>query len=328
MSEPIAVVVPTFRRTDSLERLLRALAAQDHGALEVVLVDQNAGDDVDRAVDPAVLARVRRLRLREPNVSTARNVGFLSTTAAVVLFVDDDLVPPPDFCSRAAERLRSNPHVNCLVPLVYTASGPAAAKREARARSHGSDAGGLLPLHDTISAALFFRREAFEKTGGFDELLFRYARTAEDKELFIRFRETGGKVWLDPDLEIFHDENVPGGCELRTGEYWRVRERLVKAWTYTRRVHAQRDGGLRPLDLLMLLYSAALNRSELRKGPGNVYRQARLLQSVLRDSRRYIDANGTEFQLALDRGFLREHPTAVELRESTGLAAGVTPAPR
>lgn len=308
----MAVVVPTYRRTDSLATLLRALVQQDQPGLDIVLIDQNAGDEVDRAVDAALLGAVRRIRLPEPNVSTARNVGFLATTAPLVLFIDDDLVPGADFCRRAAELFRARPDIECLVPLVFTSGGPAEARRDVERLRSGATEAGLIPLRETISAALFFRRELFQAVGGFDELLFRYARTAEDQELFFRLRERGTRVWLDPLLEIFHDEGVPGGCELRTDDYWRVRERCVKAWAYTRRVHAGDAGRLGLRDYAMLLYSSSLNRHELAKGPANVARQFRLLLTVLADSRRFVQQRAAARDRGAGSDFLTPHAAAAD----------------
>ena len=43
----------------------------------------------------------------------------------------------------------------------------------------------LFRIRDVMSAAMFFRRQTYAASGGFDELLFEYAKTAEDQGFAI-----------------------------------------------------------------------------------------------------------------------------------------------
>ena len=292
MTEPrMSVVVPTFGRADSVARLLAALHGQRPDPVEIVLVDQNPEGYIARSIDPSLLEGVRHVRLEQPNASTARNAGFVHSTSPLVLFLDDDVVPDPDFCERIRGSLMAHDDVACLAPLVVAEAGVEAARSNARRLRAGPPRDGLWPLRETITAAVLFRREAFRHGGGFDEALFAYARTSEDQELFRRLRRRGVQLWLDPTIPLFHDEGVPGGCELRTEEYWRLRERFLKAWAYMLRMHAGRDGRLRLRDALLLLYSSSLNRSQLAKGPRHLRRQLALFKRIVADSRRYVMEN-------------------------------------
>ena len=40
-------------------------------------------------------------------------------------------------------------------------------------------------ISDIISAAIFFIKDSFFRSGGFDYLLFEYAKAAEDQEFFL-----------------------------------------------------------------------------------------------------------------------------------------------
>jgi succinoglycan biosynthesis protein ExoM len=92
----VAVVIPTLRRPDSLERALRSVFAQDQ-ALERVAAVVVADNDPDGSA----AALVDRLRPEGPvaliyahapvpGVATARNVGLLATDAPLIAFLDDD----------------------------------------------------------------------------------------------------------------------------------------------------------------------------------------------------------------------------------------------
>jgi hypothetical protein len=62
------------------------------------------------------------------------------------------------------------------------------------ARFHYGGAAGPV---DTVYLGVF-RRDALERVGGFDEALVRN----QDYELNWRLRDTGGTVWLDPELRV------------------------------------------------------------------------------------------------------------------------------
>jgi len=97
----VAIIVPTLRRPESLERALRSLFAQTGvGDLvsEIVVVDNDpegsAGEGVEalRALAPWPLVYVHAPR---PGVATARNAGLAATRAPLIAFLDDDEAASP-----------------------------------------------------------------------------------------------------------------------------------------------------------------------------------------------------------------------------------------
>ena len=92
----VAVIIPTLRRTDSLERALRSVFAQTE-ALERVSAVVVADNDPDGSAGPLVrrLAAEAPVALTyahapRPGVATARNVGLAATDAPLIAFLDDD----------------------------------------------------------------------------------------------------------------------------------------------------------------------------------------------------------------------------------------------
>lgn len=97
----VAIIVPTLRRPDSLERALRSLFAQTcvgDRISEIVVVDNDpagsAGHGVEalRALAPWPLVYVHAPR---PGVATARNAGLAATRAPLIAFLDDDEAASP-----------------------------------------------------------------------------------------------------------------------------------------------------------------------------------------------------------------------------------------
>lgn len=97
----VAVIVPTLRRPESLERALHSLFAQTGVADRVsaiVVVDNDpvgsaaATVEALRARSPWALTYVHAPR---PGVATARNAGLTATQAPLIAFLDDDEAASP-----------------------------------------------------------------------------------------------------------------------------------------------------------------------------------------------------------------------------------------
>ena len=97
----VAVIIPTLRRPDSLERALRSVFAQT-GSLNRVAAVVVADNDPDGSA----AALIERLRAEAPvpltyahasipGVATARNVGLSATDATLIAFLDDDEAASP-----------------------------------------------------------------------------------------------------------------------------------------------------------------------------------------------------------------------------------------
>ncbi len=92
---PVAVIIPTLRRPESLSRALKSVFAQDRCDLiqEIAVVD-NDPEGSARAVVEALqsISTVPLLYIHAtpPGVATARNAGLAGSVAPYVAFLDDD----------------------------------------------------------------------------------------------------------------------------------------------------------------------------------------------------------------------------------------------
>ncbi|MDK8171581.1 glycosyltransferase family 2 protein [Curtobacterium citreum] len=103
----VSVVVPVLDDAALLERCLQALAAQSHPADEVIVVDNGSRDD-SAAVARAAGARV--LVEPERGIARASARGYDAATGDVLVRLDADSVPPPDWIAEAL-RLLGRPGV-------------------------------------------------------------------------------------------------------------------------------------------------------------------------------------------------------------------------
>jgi GT2 family glycosyltransferase len=288
MNPILSVIIPTYKRKDSLQRLLVALLAQQGVHMELIVVDQNPAGYLNGFVPPD--SRIQQLSLPTPNASNARNQGFLKSTGQFVLFIDDDLIPGGNFCAEGLSIFRDYQGIYCFSPLVYNKEGQQLAVDQMANKTIDilKEDPRIFSITDTISAALFFRREYFVRTGGFDPLLFEFAKTAEDQEFFLRMLIKGLTLYFVPFVEIFHDEAVAGGCELRTADYWLSREKCMKSWAYRHRIHHSPLGSLSAKDLFQLSRSGFLNKEVLFSGVKEIRQQIQLLLSSIKASNDYL----------------------------------------
>jgi glycosyltransferase involved in cell wall biosynthesis len=93
-----SVIIPTYRRRRSLERVLAGLRDQQYPSdrLEVIVVN-DGGDDGTVAMVRSLDVGFRLRVLEQPNLgpAAARNLGLEYATSPFVLFLDDDVVPTP-----------------------------------------------------------------------------------------------------------------------------------------------------------------------------------------------------------------------------------------
>jgi histidinol-phosphate phosphatase family protein len=178
------LIVPTTGRA-SLGRLLAALDTA-HGLppRALILVDDRPQPDLAglRATVPDGLsARVEALASRGRGPAAARNAGWRAARAEWVCFLDDDVVPPPDWRARLQADLRG------LRPAVGASQGrirvPLPADR--RPTDWERNVAGLERAR-WATADMAFRRCALDAVGGFDERFPRAYR--EDADLALRLR--------------------------------------------------------------------------------------------------------------------------------------------
>jgi glycosyltransferase involved in cell wall biosynthesis len=179
----VTVVVPTLGRP-SLTVLLDALASGEPAPLpvEVLVVDDRA----DRG-EPLTAPGAKVLTGRTAGPAAARNVGWRAADSDWVAFLDDDVVPDPDWLVRlAADLAAAGPDVGGVqgrirVPL------PAGRRPTDWERVTAGLADG-----EWITADMAYRTAALEDAGGFDERLPRAFR--EDAELAHRVRAAGWRL--------------------------------------------------------------------------------------------------------------------------------------
>lgn len=207
-----AVIVPFLDRLPMVARCVAGLLACGRPETRIVLVDDGSAPPAD--ADPTVRAlladaRVTLLRHAENRgVAAARNTALAWCRAhgmTLVLMLDSDCEPSPDFVDAHLRLHADHPDVTCIGAAVE-GTGRGVWARVDRVMTYVHAIG---PAHEvrhpyhlgtTNFSAKLDRLPA--RAAVFDERL----NTGEDALLIRELRRTGQRVWFSPTPRIIHHD--------------------------------------------------------------------------------------------------------------------------
>jgi GT2 family glycosyltransferase len=214
----ISVVIPTYRRRLAVERALRALARQTMPAKEFeVVVVANGPDDgtIELLTAFAAPFALRLLQRPEPGRAGACNQGILAAAGDLVVLLDDDMEPVPDFLA-AHTRAHGGERVGVvgaapvvLGPAASAAAGYIAARFE-RHLAKLATPGYRFQGRDFYSGNFSIRRADLIAAGLFDEGFTEYGN--EDLELSRRLVHHGIPLVFSPEAIAYqhYDKDFAG----------------------------------------------------------------------------------------------------------------------
>jgi glucosyl-dolichyl phosphate glucuronosyltransferase len=213
------VIVPTFNRAASLQRLLAsfdALQWPNSISAELLIVDNGSTDNT-----PSVLAQatgtcakfsLKVLRERRQGKSNALNQGLCSAQGKILLIVDDDVVVHPQWLVQHVESylLTSfDAMQGRVLPGVGLDGRPADSDKLREYNIPIVDYGETIrECRGLTGTNMSFKHEVFAKVGWFDARLGPGAAGfSEDTQYSIRIREAGFKIGYTPHAVVYHELN-------------------------------------------------------------------------------------------------------------------------
>lgn len=183
----ISVVIPCFNLGEYLDEAVDSVLRQTRRDFEIIVVDPGSTDESTRRL----LAEYRRpgtrvLATERRRAGGARNFGIARARGRYILCLDADDVLEPDCLEKTSRVLDDDPSVG-LVTFWYTIFG----RSEGRV-FHGSVSHADFLAENCACTASLFRREAWERAGGYDEELEGY----EDWDFWLGILEHGYRAHL------------------------------------------------------------------------------------------------------------------------------------
>jgi glycosyltransferase involved in cell wall biosynthesis len=200
-----SLVLATYGRAQVLEPMLASLIAQSCRDFELIVVDQNADDRVVPLLEPVHRAGIEivHLRMGEPNLSAARNLGISQARGTFVAFPDDDCWYDRDCLDQVAAASRLQPLVSGWVARWVEASPQDLPERQFEVSGMAMRA---FRAGDASSISLFLKRDGLRAISGFDARIGvgRYYGAGEETDLMIRFLDAGLAVRFLPMARVHH----------------------------------------------------------------------------------------------------------------------------
>ncbi len=159
----IAVVVPTFERSDLVVRAVQSILAQRFTRFEVVVVDDGSTEDIGAAL-AAVCDDVRVRVVRQPRggVSRARNTGVAATNAPFLTFLDSDDEADPGWLLAMAKAAGDDLDVFFVGCTYLHEDGTTT---EVEPRDLGPGYGGVVGRY--LAGTFLVKRTIFDEVGGY-----------------------------------------------------------------------------------------------------------------------------------------------------------------
>jgi len=185
----VSVVVPTRNNERTIEACLTSVRRQTHPAVELIVVDNSSEDSTwsvaQRLADQVVLAG--------PERSAQRNKGIELARGEWVLWLDSDMVLPPETIAQALSTAKSTGALGIALPERTVGSGFWTSCRALERQCYLDD-----PL---LHNPRLIRREILVGDGGFALSM----SGPEDADLRLRMRAAGAPIELGSVL-VDHDE--------------------------------------------------------------------------------------------------------------------------
>ncbi|MBN1244232.1 glycosyltransferase family 2 protein [Candidatus Bathyarchaeota archaeon] len=100
----ISVLIPTYRRAHLLKHVLEGLTKQTFKGFEVIVVLKPSGDGTESIVKKyEERLNIKQVTQNQGFIVDALNLGFQHVQGRIIVFLDDDAVPFPDFLQRHLE---------------------------------------------------------------------------------------------------------------------------------------------------------------------------------------------------------------------------------
>jgi glycosyltransferase involved in cell wall biosynthesis len=231
----VSICIPCYNEENTIRKLLEALYRQTYprNKLEVIIADGMSEDSTRQKIQ-AFQAENPDLAIKvidNPKriIPAALNSAIHAAKGVYIVRLDAHSVPHPEYVARSISGLEHHLGNNVggiwkIVPSKDTWIANAIAA----AASHPLGVGDAkyryadTPGESETVPFGAFRKEYILSLGGYDESLL----TNEDYELNTRILQSGGKIWLDPNIQVqyYSRPNLRALARqyLRYG-YWKVK---------------------------------------------------------------------------------------------------------
>lgn len=218
----VSVIIPTYKRSEKLDRAIDSVLNQTYKDLELILVNDNEPDDEytkelknrlkKYEADPRFIFVIQDKHI---NGAAARNAGIEKAKGEFIAFLDDDDWWEKEKLEKQVAVLEKLPAewggVTCRYSFI---NGQGAVIGKSHKYKDGKILNDILNLiTDVTTCSLVLRHSALDKTGYFDQDLLRH----QDFQLLVNFTYTYKLKLVDDfllNIDVSDAQNRPDGNKL------------------------------------------------------------------------------------------------------------------
>lgn len=209
----VSILIPSLQERDFIRGCVESIqqfkVPPDVSIIDIMVLDGLSTDETREIVREMAAQDARICLIDNPGriQSTALNIGIAQSTSDYIMRLDAHSSYPPDYlclCVETARRTNADNVGGLLMTQARGESYQAALVQALTTHRFGVGNAGFrigIPEGPTDTVPYgFFRRDVFARLGLFDERLVR----AQDYEINRRIVKAGGKVWLNPAIQVFY----------------------------------------------------------------------------------------------------------------------------
>ena len=178
----VSVIIPTYNRAAVLDRSIRSVLGQTFRDFELIVVDDGSTDNTADVLD-GFAGKLSAVSQANHGVSSARNLGIVKSSGALVAFLDSDDEWAPDKLARQVAR-HTDHHEDfaCHTDEVWFRNGKEVVQKNIHRKQGGRFFERALERCLISPSSVMISRRLLDRTGWFDENL----PAAEDYDLWLR----------------------------------------------------------------------------------------------------------------------------------------------
>ena len=215
----ISVVIPTHNEVGFIDKCLDSIFAADFpsGEMEVLVVDGMSDDGTRERLNVQAKKQLNLRVFNNPSriVPTAMNIGIRAARGQFIIRLDAHSEYPANYFRMCLETIRRTGADNVggiitTLPRRNNSGGKlvqALTTHRFGVGNAGFRIGAAEGWADTVPFGCF-RRDLFKRIGWYDERLVRN----QDYELNRRLRKHGGRIWLNPAIQLryYNQDSLTG----------------------------------------------------------------------------------------------------------------------
>ena len=202
----LSLVLATYGRAEPLQQLIQSLVTQTSSDFELIVVDQNHDERVVPYIEQAQRSGISavHVRMAQPNLSAARNLGTQRANGNFIAFPDDDCWYEPQVVEAVLAALASHADWHGVM-----------AQWVEQSQAHGGQPAAPLLSNanwrryrdgDASSISLFIKADLLRQLGGFDVRLGvgQWFGAGEETDLILAALAAGARLARCPTARVHH----------------------------------------------------------------------------------------------------------------------------